>query len=80
MTLDKRKTKQGKSHSERSDRDKPETAEKTLFETMKSNENSTNTQQLQLSQLTTILLLGTVLLLFSSFEKRFQHYNSIHPS
>jgi len=36
---------------------------------MKSNENSTNTQQLQLSQLTTILLLGTVLLLFSSFEK-----------
>jgi len=34
MTLDKRKTKQGKSHSERSDRDKPETAEKqqTLFE------------------------------------------------
>jgi hypothetical protein len=71
MTLDKRKAKQGKSHSERSDRDKPETAEKqTLFrKTMKSNENSTNTQQLQLSQLTTILLLGTVLLLFSSFEK-----------
>jgi len=38
---------------------------------MKSNENSTNTQQLQLSQLTTILLLGTVLLLFSSFENVF---------